>query len=125
METNKRKWAAYRLGEQRDVNSVCHLISSLQDDNIEVVGRAAAALVRTKQHSLNPVRNSLETIDQQHSNNLRQYLYAVLGYIGNKVDIEQLEISQRADAASVAVIIESLNLIKRDADSSNKANESY
>ena len=121
-ETNKRKWAAYRLGEQRDVNSVYNLISSLQDDDIEVVGRAAAALVRTKQHSLKPVRKTLETFDQRHSDSQRQYLYAVLGYIGDKADIEQLEMSRRTDTTSVAVIIESLNLIKRDAGSINQAN---
>jgi HEAT repeat protein len=121
-EINKRKWAAYRLGEVQDVTSVYNLISSLQDDDIEVVGRAAAALVRTKQHSLKPVRKTLETFGHRHSDSQRQYLYAVLGYIGDKADIEQLEISRRTDTTSVAVIIESLNLINRYSDTNNQAN---
>jgi HEAT repeat protein len=93
-ESNKRKWAAYRLGEVQDVTSVYNLISSLQDDDIEVVGRAAAALVRIKQQSLKPVRTTLETIDHNYTDTQRQYLYAVLGYIGDKIDIEQLEMSR-------------------------------
>jgi hypothetical protein len=91
----------------------------LPDDEIEVVGRAAATLVRIKQHSLKPVRKSLDTINQNQTKTQRHYLYAVPGYVGNRADISKLEKSMRTDTTSVAVVTESLSLIKRDSASIN------
>ncbi|MFV2005086.1 MAG: HEAT repeat domain-containing protein [Gammaproteobacteria bacterium] len=137
-EANKRMWAAYRLGESRNVMSVYNLITSLQDENTEVAGRSAAALVRMKQFSLSPVRNALHTIEHNlpHSpsfkksstnkkanvdnvSSQRRYLYAVLGYIGNTADIKLLEKSLHTKTTSgndsAAAISESLQLIKNGA----------
>ncbi|MCK5394602.1 MAG: HEAT repeat domain-containing protein [Gammaproteobacteria bacterium] len=120
-EPDKRMWAAYRLGESKDVMSVYNLISSLQDNNGEVAGRAAAALVRMKAVSLLPVRSTLNLPDNKTSDSLtpgnrlksqRSYLYAVLGYIGNNTDIKKLQSSLHNDKALDTVIAESLQLLK-------------
>jgi len=109
-DANKRMWAAYRLGEIMNEMAADYLIRALKDKNAEVVGRAAAALVRKKATSLHPVRIALNQSDKRSGTQLT-YLYAVLGYIGNKADINKLESVLNYDKESVAVINESLQLI--------------
>lgn len=120
-ESDKRMWAAYRLGETKDITSVYHLISSLRDSNVDVAGRAAAALVRMKDISLKLVRHSLKQPTDQTPNSSstdiafksqRSYLYAVLGYIGNSADIQKLQSALHQDETFDVVINESLKLIK-------------
>lgn len=115
-ESNKRMWAAYRLGELKNVMSVYQLISSLHDDNIEVAGRAAAALVRMKEVSLMPIRLTLmqsvrPTAKANHQSQFN-YLYAVLGYIGDTTDITILQSVSDDKKVFDMVVSESLELIK-------------
>jgi HEAT repeat protein len=112
--TNKRMWAAYRLGEIKNKLAIESLIHALQDKNTEVAGRAAASIVRMSNISLKPVRHALNQVDNKNRAQL-DYLYAVLGYIGDKADIEKLESLLHNNQAPVDIIIESLQLIKNGA----------
>jgi HEAT repeat protein len=120
-DSNKRMWAAYRLGESKNITSVYHLITSLRDSDNDVAGRAAAALVRMKDVSLQPVRYTLKQKTDRGSEHLtvtnrsksqQNYLYAVMGYIGNKADIKNLQMFLYKDETFGAIIEESLQLIK-------------
>ena len=111
-DTDKRMWAAYRLGEIKNKSAIESLIHALQDSNTEVAGRAAAAMVRMNNVSLIPVRQTLNQAENKNRAQLN-YLYAVLGYIGDKTDIEKLESLRHETPVSVVIINESLQLLKR------------
>lgn len=112
--TNKRMWAAYRLGEIKNKLAIESLIHALQDKNTEVAGRAAASIVRMNNVSLKLIRHALNQTDNKSRAQLG-YLYAVLGYIGDKADIEKLESLLHNDQAPIDIINESLQLIKNGA----------
>ena len=116
-DANRRMWSAYRLGEFRNEIAVNSLIRATHDLNTYVAGRAAAALVRINKVSLSAVRSALnQDVIQPRINSTRVqgiYLYAVLGYIGNKGDIKKLEAIRDKDKKIVRVITESLQLIKK------------
>ena len=91
------------------------MIEASQDKNADIAGRAAAAIVRMNPASLEAVRDALQQAGDE--NTLRQvYLYATLGYIGNKKDIEKLSSLLRDKHVSSVTINESLQLIIRTVD---------
>ncbi len=110
--TDKRMWAAYRLGEIKDGAAVDSLIRALADKNQAVAGRAGAAIVRMNKVSLKPVREALR---QTETKNMAQraYLYAVLGYIGNQADVKMLTDSLQKNPVFEKVITESLQLLAK------------
>lgn len=79
--TDKRIWAACRLGEIKNKLAIESLIQALQDKSTEVAGRAAASIVRMADISLKPVRHELHQIANKNRAQL-DYLYALPGYIG-------------------------------------------
>ena len=83
---SRRMWAAFRLGEYRQVTAVPALIQALDDESHGVRGRAAAALIRVGDPALPVLRVQL----QQAVTGVQNYVAAILGYAGNREDIEIL-----------------------------------
>ena len=83
---NRRMWAAFRLGEYRQATAVPTLIQALNDESQGVRGRAAAALIRVGDPALPLLRVQL----QQAVAGVQNYVAAILGYAGNREDIEIL-----------------------------------
>ncbi len=114
---NRRMWSAYRLGELNNETTVESLIRAAQELNTDVAGRAAAALVRINKISHKAVRNALNQDGMQSRINSSRtqgdYLYAVLGYIGNTGDIKKLQAIRDKDKKAARIITESLQLIKK------------
>ena len=108
---NRRMWAAFRLGEYRQVIAVPALIQALDDESQGVRGRAAAALIRVGDPALPLLRVQL----QQAVAGVQNYVAAILGYAGNREDIEILRrfaLTQGpGELASVA--LRSVELINR------------
>jgi len=100
--TSRRMWAAFRLGEFRQVAAVAALIKALDDESRSVRGRAAAALIRMGDPALPSLRMQL----QQPSAGVQIYVAAILGYAGRREDIEILEpfarVQEPGELASVA-----------------------
>jgi len=115
-DPHKRMWAAYRLGELNTRSAVNSLIDALQDNDNEVSGRAAAAIVRMHEQAQKAVRAMLAQSVINHKQ--RDYLYAILGYIGDAFDIKQLKKSLSLQPSSAGIINESLQLIKKSLNKS-------
>jgi HEAT repeat protein len=84
---SRRMWAAFRLGELKDTYAIAVLMQALEDDNRDVRGRAAAALIRMGAAVL-PVLRA-----QVRNGSVMSQLYttAILGYVGSPVDVELLQ----------------------------------
>lgn len=94
-----RMWAAFRLGELREVSTIPVLIQALADDDDGVQGRAAAALVRIGDTALPMLRTQLGNSPET----ARLYVAAILGYAGKPVDIGLLQgIVQQAEQSELA-----------------------
>ena len=105
--TSRRSWAAYKLGERKNHIAAPALIRALDDQQTDVSGRAAAALVRIGKSALPTVRQRvLEP-------NTNPWLLAVLGYLGDKKDTTALLRYAELQKANVNVANVSLAMIKR------------
>ncbi len=82
----RRMWAAFRLGELGDPESVNALIQALEDKDRGVRGRAAAALIRVGDPALQRLRKLLK----QPEATSRGYVLAILGYLGTRDDLPLL-----------------------------------
>ena len=87
VSASHRMWAAFRLGELKQVAAIPVLMQALEDDNRNVAGRSAAALIRIGDDAL-PV---LRTQVRDGSMTGRLYPAAILGYAGSPVDIKLLQ----------------------------------
>lgn len=104
-----RMWAAWRLGESRDVHASLALAQALSDHNDSVRGRAAAALVRIGQAALPAVRGATQTGPAE----ARAWALAVVGYLGNAGDAAWLESQEpRLPAKLAAIARRSAQLIR-------------
>ena len=107
----RRMWAAFRLGELKQAEAIPVLMRALGDDNRDVRGRSAAALVRIGDAALPMLR-----VQVQHSQAVRRlYAAAILGYAGGPVDIDLLQaVLQEAGQGELAdVARRSIDLINR------------
>jgi HEAT repeat protein len=106
-----RMWAAFRLGELKQAQAIPVLMQALEDDNRDVAGRSAAALIRVGDAAL-PI---LRAQAQVGSAVVRSYAVAVLGYVGSSVDIDLLQVVvQEAGQGQLADVADrSIDLINR------------
>lgn len=86
VSANRRMWAAFRLGELRQPVAIPVLIHSLGDENKDVRGRAAAALIRIG----NAILPELQQILINGSVQARIYAAAILGYVGSPAEVDWL-----------------------------------
>jgi len=113
----RRMWAAFRLGELKQAEAIPVLIRALDDDNRDVRGRSAAALVRIGDAALPMLR-----VQVQHSQAAgRLYAAAILGYAGGPVDIDLLQaVLQEAGQGELADVarrsIDLINIFSRSED---------
>ncbi len=107
--TERRNWAAYRLGEMKQPQAITALISVLNKNTPESLqGRAAAALVRIGAQVLAPLRSALQ------KRPVDPFLLAVAGYIAQPTDIKTLTLIKRNNSPPrAATITESIQLIKQ------------
>lgn len=82
-----RMWAAFRLGELKDTNAIPVLIYALEDDNRDVRGRAAAALIRMGDAVLPFLRAQVRGGSEMS----QLYAAAILAYVGSPVDVGILQ----------------------------------
>jgi HEAT repeat protein len=82
-----RMWAAFRLGELNQAAAIPVLMQALEDDNRDVRGRAAAALIRIGDATLPVLRARI----QDGSGAARLYAVAILGYIGSLAELPLLQ----------------------------------
>ena len=102
-----RMWAAFRLGELKNAAAVAVLLQALEDENRDVRGRAAAALIRIGDAALPVLR-----VHVRHGSATgRVYAGAILGYAGSPEDIELLQEAGQGELAAVAR--RSIDLINR------------
>jgi HEAT repeat protein len=108
-----RRWAAFRLGELENAEAVPVLMQALDDNNRDVRGRAAAALIRIGDAALPMLRVQV----RNGSAAGRVYAVAILGYAGSPADIELLQSVVQGQLADVARrSIDLINSFSRPAD---------
>jgi HEAT repeat protein len=108
-----RRWAAFRLGELENAEAVPVLMQALDDNNRDVRGRAAAALIRIGDAALPMLRVQV----RNGSAAGRMYAAAILGYAGSPADIELLQSVVQGQLADVARrSIDLINSFSRPAD---------
>jgi len=83
----RRMWAAFRLGELQQPDTIAVLIQALDDENRDVRGRSAAALIRIGDAALAGLRQ----LAMSDTNPARYYAAANLGYTGGLAEIPLLE----------------------------------
>ena len=106
----RRMWAAFRLGEHGDTRASPALIQALTDQDREVRGRAAAALVRLGPSALPAVRQAAE----KNSEPAQSYAMAILGYLGTEADIPILrQIADHAPTPLAKTADRSVQLIQQ------------
>jgi len=105
----RRMWAAFRLGEYRQVTTVPALIMALGDESQGVRGRVAAALIRVGDPALPALRVEL----QQAPVGVQSYVAAILGYAGSREDIRLLQQFARTQGPGelASVALRSIELI--------------
>ncbi len=84
---SRRMWAAFRLGELKQPDTVPVLIRALDDENRGVRGRSAAALIRIGDVAL-PELRKLALLDSEQAGS---YATAILGYAGGLEEISLLQ----------------------------------
>jgi len=84
---SRRMWAAFRLGELKQPDTVPVLIRALDDENRGVRGRSAAALIRIGDAAL-PELRKLALLDSEQAGS---YATAILGYAGGLEEISLLQ----------------------------------
>ena len=106
-----RMWAAFRLGELNQAAAIPVLMQALKDDNRDVRGRAAAALIRIGDATLPVLRVRI----QDGSGSARLYAAAILGYAGSLADIPLLQaVAGEGQSSSLAdTARRSIDLIER------------
>ena len=106
-----RMWAAFRLGELKNAEAVAVLMQALEDEDRDVRGRAAAALVRIGDAALPLLRVQLQNSQATG----RLYAVAVLGYAGSPVDIGLLQgvVQETGPGPLADVARRSIDLINR------------
>lgn len=87
VSANRRMWAAFRLGELKQPDTIPVLIQALDDENRDVRGRSAAALIRIGDAALPELRQ----LAMSDSVQARLTAAAVLGYAGGMAEIPLLE----------------------------------
>jgi len=107
--TERRMWAAFRLGELGRPQAIPALTHALADDEPSVQSRAAAALIRIGSAAVPAVTQS--TIEAKGPP--QRYAAAILGYIGNREQLAVLQsiADQPGDPAAIAVATRSIQLI--------------
>jgi HEAT repeat protein len=103
----RRSWAAYKLGEQKNNAATPALIRALEDQQADVQGRAAAALVVIGKPALPVIRQTLQNADPN------PWLAAILGYLGDKNDTGALQRSVELPDVEAPVARVSLAMINR------------
>jgi len=83
----RRMWAAFRLGELKQPDTIPVLIQALGDENRDVRGRSAAALIRIGDAGLPELRQ----LAMSDSAQARLYATAILGYAGGLAEIPLLQ----------------------------------
>jgi HEAT repeat protein len=83
----RRMWAAFRLGELQQPDSIPVLMQALDDENRDVRGRSAAALIRIGDAALPKLRQ----LAMSDTIPARYYAAANLGYTGGLAEIPLLE----------------------------------
>jgi HEAT repeat protein len=108
--SSRRMWAAFRLGELKKSAAVSALVQGLDDENRDVRGRSAAALVRIGDAGL----PALQQLVMEDSGQAQLYAAAILGYAGGPMDISLLEkvVRKSEDDVLTAVIQRSIKLIQ-------------
>jgi HEAT repeat protein len=105
--TTRRSWAAYKLGERKDATATLALIHTLNDQQADVQGRAAAALVAIGKPALSDIRQVLQ------ESGTSPWLLAVLGYLGDSSDKVALRYNTELPDTNAAVARVSLTMIQR------------
>ena len=108
---NRRMWAAFRLGELKQPDTIAVLIHSLGDKNKDVRGRSAAALIRIG----GAILPELQEIMANGPVQARLYAVASLGYAGSSVEIPLLAsvVNDSDNDALANVARRSIELIDR------------
>jgi HEAT repeat protein len=110
-DESRKMWAAFRLGELKQVEAIPVLMQALNDESHDVQGRSAAALIRIGEATLPVLRAQM----QRGSASGRLYAAAILGYLGSPVDIPLLQdIARQKNQKMMAnVAHQSVDLINR------------
>ncbi len=104
----RRMWAAFRLGEHGESQSINSLVKALEDIDREVRGRAAAALIRVGKPAVSRLRELLKSPEAPS----RHYAAAILGYLGTEADLPELQrIAEKSGGALAQIAKESAKLI--------------